>query len=195
MKKLLMLALLVLSCGVAAAQTAGTITFTLEATANGATVTPKLTWSTTPAASSCVGALGWAGAKAAAGTETLAATNKSATYRLDCTWTDGTAALSWTPPTTNTDGSALTDLKGVRVNYGTSATALTQTRNVDVPAVTTSFTGLPPATYFFTVTVLTNAGAESAPSNLVSKAVGSATGTKSVALSVNIPNPVVLTVQ
>ncbi len=33
----------------------------------------------------------------------------------------GTATLSWTPPTQNTDGSPLTDLAGYRVYWGTSS--------------------------------------------------------------------------
>ena len=38
----------------------------------------------------------------------------------------GTALLDLTVPTRNTDGSALTDLAGVRIYYGTSSTNLTQ---------------------------------------------------------------------
>jgi hypothetical protein len=34
---------------------------------------------------------------------------------------DGTALLSWTPPTENTDNSALTDLAGYKIYYGSFA--------------------------------------------------------------------------
>ena len=38
--------------------------------------------------------------------------------RRCCRSANGTATVSWTPPTTNTDGSALTNLAGYRVAYG-----------------------------------------------------------------------------
>ena len=48
----------------------------------------------------------------------------------------GTATVSWTPPTTNTDGSALTDLAGYRVAYGRAATELDQSAAVDNAGLT-----------------------------------------------------------
>ena len=45
--------------------------------------TPTLTWSTSPAASSCVASGQWSGEKGAAGSETLPAITESATYNLD----------------------------------------------------------------------------------------------------------------
>jgi Putative Ig domain len=52
---------------------------------------------------------------------------------------NGSAALSWTAPTQNTDGSALTDLAGYRVYHGTSPSALSDV--VQVPGATsTSYT-------------------------------------------------------
>ena len=45
--------------------------------------------------------------------------------------TTGSAVVDLTPPTQNTDGSALTDLAGMRVYYGTSASSLTQV--LDLP--------------------------------------------------------------
>ena len=51
--------------------------------------------------------------------------------------TNGSATLSWTPPTQNTDGSALTNLAGYRILYGTSASALTQTIEIANPGLAT----------------------------------------------------------
>lgn len=87
--------------------------------------------------------------------------------------TCGGAQLSWTAPTQNTDGSALTNLAGFRIVYGTSATALAQTVQVANAGVTTyCITGLSPATYYFAVKAYTPT-AESANSNVVSKVISS----------------------
>src|SRR4029453_5899928 len=40
---------------------------------------------------------------------------------------NGSATLSWTPPTRNTDGTTLTNLPGYRIYYGTSSGSLTRT--------------------------------------------------------------------
>jgi hypothetical protein len=86
--------------------------------------------------------------------------------------TTGSATVSWSAPTTNSDGSALTDLAGYRVYYGESATALTQSVNIS-SASTTSYVvqGLASGTWYFAVTAVTNTGAESARSAVVSKTV------------------------
>jgi len=78
----------------------------------------------------------------------------------------------WVPPTTNTDGSPLTDLTGFTISYGTSQAAMTQT--IAVPSATTiSYTvqGLGSGTWYFTVTAYTSVGAQSAPSDVASKTI------------------------
>lgn len=174
----------------AEAQTVGTITFAVEVTtaANGSVI-PKATWSTQPAATSCTASSGWTGTKAASGSEALSAVSKSTVYRIDCTWADNQAKLTWTPPTTNTDGSALTDLAGYRVYYGTNSSALNQVQTVaSAGATTATVTALAAGTWYFALEAFTAAGAESLPSTVVSKTTGSAAGSKSVTLAVNIPN-------
>ena len=47
----------------------------------------------------------------------------------------GTVTLSWTPPTTNSDGSPLTDLAGYRIVYGTASRTYTQSLTIGAPAV------------------------------------------------------------
>lgn len=84
----------------------------------------------------------------------------------------GSATLSWTPPTQNSDGSALTTLAGYRVSYGASATELTQTVQVSNPGASNyTVNDLSPGTYYFTVRAYTSTGTESDQSNTVSKAV------------------------
>lgn len=85
---------------------------------------------------------------------------------------NGRAALSWTAPTENTDGSALTNLAGYRIAYGTSATAMTQTVQVSNPSVTSYLVdNLSPGTYYFSVRAYTTNGTQSSNSNVSSKVV------------------------
>ena len=82
------------------------------------------------------------------------------------------ASLQWTPPTQNTDGSALTNLAGYRVLYGASATQLTQTIQVANAGMSAYVVdNLAPGTYYFAVRAYTSSGAESANSNVASKVV------------------------
>ena len=85
---------------------------------------------------------------------------------------NGGATLSWTPPTSNTDGTALTNLAGYRISYGTSSAAMTQTVQVSNPGVTNyTLSNLSPGTYYFSVRAYTSNGTESANSNVSSKIV------------------------
>ncbi|MBI5549492.1 MAG: fibronectin type III domain-containing protein, partial [Deltaproteobacteria bacterium] len=85
----------------------------------------------------------------------------------------GSAVLSWDAPTTFTDGSALTDLTGYRIYYGTSSGSYATTVNVSNPAaVSYTISNLPGgATYHFIVTALSASGGESAFSSEASKAI------------------------
>lgn len=80
--------------------------------------------------------------------------------------------VSWSAPTTNTNGSALTDLAGYRVYYGTSPGTLSQ--SVDVPtagAIDYVVQGLKTGTWYFAVVAYTNTGLESTRSTVVSKTI------------------------
>ena len=84
----------------------------------------------------------------------------------------GTAALSWTPPTTNIDGTGLTDLAGYRIHYGTSVGTYPNTIDVDTPAITSFVVeNLPSGNYFFVVTAYAISGNESPFSNVASKSI------------------------
>ena len=83
----------------------------------------------------------------------------------------GTATLTWTAPTTNADGSPLTDLAGFKIHYGTSSGSYTQT--IDAGNVTTYQVSSIPrgATYYFVVTACNQGGVESDPSSEGSKTI------------------------
>jgi len=84
----------------------------------------------------------------------------------------GSATLSWSVPTQNTDGTPLTDLSGYHIYYGTSASALTTTITL-ASAGETSYvvTGLAPGTYYFAVVAYNSAGIDSPESNVASKTI------------------------
>src|SRR5262249_32768130 len=103
-------------------------------------------------------------------------------YTLTCAGTGGnavasttvtvrTAALSWTAPTQNTDGSALTNLAGYKVYWGPSSRNYTQNASVNGASATSFTASLTPGTWFFATTAFDSTGAESAKSNEVSKTV------------------------
>lgn len=93
---------------------------------------------------------------------------ESTTESRACT---GSASLSWTPPTRNTDGT-LSGLAGYRVSYGTSPNALTQTVQISNASATSyAVSNLTPGTYYFAVRAYNSTGGESANSNVVSKVV------------------------
>lgn len=84
----------------------------------------------------------------------------------------GSATVSWTPPTLNEDGSALTTLAGHRIRYGTSRTALNQTITVSNIGVTRYVVpNLTAGTWYFGVQAYNRGGQESDLSSLASKTI------------------------
>lgn len=185
MKKSALLIVLFLAAGAVQAQTAGVVTLRANSTSATGSMVPVLTWSTNPVATRCTASGGWSGTKAASGTQTLTSISASTNYTLTCTWGAGSATVNWTAPTTNTDGSTLTNLASFRVHYGTSASALSQTSNVsDVTQRSTTISSLSAGTWYFAVRAVNTAGTESASSNVASKAVTGATAAKTVAITI-----------
>lgn len=85
---------------------------------------------------------------------------------------NGSATLSWLPPTTNTNGTALTNLAGYQIKYGTNSGALSQTVQVANPGLTTYvISNLSPGTYYFGTLAYTSTGTQSKLSSLVSKTI------------------------
>jgi hypothetical protein len=84
----------------------------------------------------------------------------------------GSATLSWQPPTSNTDGSPLTNLAGFVVRYGTSLNQLATEVRINNPGLTTYVVSeLTPATWYFQVSAFNSAGVESKPSATASKTI------------------------
>lgn len=84
----------------------------------------------------------------------------------------GSATLKWQPPTSNTDGSPLTNLAGYVIRYGTSLGGLSTEVRVANPGLTTYMVSeLTPATWYFQVSAYNTSGVESAPSATASKTI------------------------
>ena len=86
--------------------------------------------------------------------------------------TNGSATLHWTAPTTNVDGSPLTNLAGYTIYYGNSATSMTQSAQISDPA-TTSYviSGLTAGTWYFEIIAVNSADVDSPASAAVSKTI------------------------
>ena len=85
----------------------------------------------------------------------------------------GSATVSWTPPTQNSDGSALTNLAGYRIAYGRSATVLDRSISLSNPSLSTALVeNLSSGTWYFAVSAVNSQGGSSIPSNVASKTIG-----------------------
>ena len=95
----------------------------------------------------------------------------------------GQATLSWVAPSTNEDGTPLTDLAGYKIYYGTASGSYTQ--NVDAGNVTTyTFNSLNDGqTYYFVATAYNLARFESSYSNEISKIIPSSTQTYTLSVT------------
>jgi hypothetical protein len=86
----------------------------------------------------------------------------------------GTASvtLSWTPPTQNEDGSALTDLAGYEVRYGRDQGDLNQSVQLTNPSLNTFVVdSLSSGTWFFAVRSVNSSGVVSVLSGIATKTV------------------------
>ena len=82
----------------------------------------------------------------------------------------GSATLSWSPPTSNVDGTPVTNLAGYRVKYGQLASNLSETLSVPSPGITSVvIENLSAGTWYFAVSAYTTANIESDLSNLAQK--------------------------
>jgi hypothetical protein len=75
----------------------------------------------------------------------------------------GSALLSWTPPTRNTDGTVLTDLAGFRVYWGTVAGTYPNSVTIQNPGLSSYVVDqLTPGTWYFVTSAVNTRGTESA---------------------------------
>lgn len=82
--------------------------------------------------------------------------------------TTASVTLNWGAPTQNTDGTALQDLAGYRIRYGTSQGNLGTTVQVTSGVNSAQIDNLSSGTWYFSITAYSSAGTESTASNAVS---------------------------
>ena len=76
------------------------------------------------------------------------------------------ATLTWTAPTTNTNGTPLTDLAGYIIGYGNSSKNYTTTVPIYNPTLTTYvINNLAPGVYYFAMKAVNSSGVQSVYSN------------------------------
>jgi hypothetical protein len=74
----------------------------------------------------------------------------------------GSVTLSWVPPTTNSDGTAINDLAGYRIYYGQRSDTLDETIVIANPGTSRWVVeDLTPATWYFSMASYDSAGLES----------------------------------
>jgi Calx-beta domain len=84
----------------------------------------------------------------------------------------GSVILSWNAPAENTNGTALTNLAGYDIFYGTNSSQLTQAISIDtVGLLTYVISNLSSGTWYFEVVALNSAGVASVPSGIVSATI------------------------
>jgi hypothetical protein len=85
---------------------------------------------------------------------------------------NGSATLSWLPPTQNQDGSALTNLAGYKVHWGTSSGSYTNNVTINNPGITSYLVeNLVPGRYYFALSAFTSSGLTSNFSNEGTKSI------------------------
>jgi hypothetical protein len=86
--------------------------------------------------------------------------------------TTGAATVNWHPPTQNTNGSAITNLAGYTIMYGTNKSNLTSSVKLANPGLTSYVVeNLSAGTYYFGVSAYNSAGGSSSVSSIVSKTI------------------------
>jgi hypothetical protein len=83
----------------------------------------------------------------------------------------GAVTLNWAAPTSNADGSALTDLKSYKILYGQDASNLNQSKQIPSTVNSAVIDNLSSGTWYFAVVSVNASGVESAPTNVASAAI------------------------
>jgi hypothetical protein len=165
---------------------------TVTISANPRTVTQGSTtvinWSSSNA-KACTGTGAWTGSEGLSGTRSTGALTTDVTFALTCTGAGGSASqsttvsvtaapvsgdatLSWSAPTTNTNGTPVSALTGYHLYYGSSASELTKSIAISGAATDKyEITGLTAGTWYFAVAADASDGTESAKSAVGSKTI------------------------
>jgi hypothetical protein len=85
--------------------------------------------------------------------------------------TTGSATLSWSAPTTNTDGSPLVNLAGYKIYYGTSSNSLSSSISVSIGLSTYVISNLSSGIWYFAISAMNSSGVESSLSSIASKTI------------------------
>lgn len=154
-----------------ASTTGGTATFSASGLPSWASVNPSTGEISGTPGSSNVGMTGDITISASDG----GGTASLGPFKIDVTAAaagTGSATLSWTVPTQNTNGTPVTNLAGYHIYYGTSPDALNKVINVP-EANTTEYeiSNLSSGTYYFAITAYNSLGVDSADSNVGSKTI------------------------
>jgi hypothetical protein len=123
--------------------------------------------------SGCGGASGSSGATPiAAGSQNGGITTNNGGTSGSTGGSTGSATLSWRAPDTNTDGTALTNLAGYYIHYGTHRGNLDQLIKIATVGLSTYvIDNLASGTYYFAISSYSTAGVESTLSASVSKKI------------------------
>jgi len=159
---------LVLTATPTSVTTGGSSTLQWTAT-NAVSCTPTGAWPGNPGVTGAQST----GPLTATTTYTLACTNgagATATASVTITVASGSANLSWTAPTQNTNGTPVTPLSGYVIYYGQTQSQLLDTKAVSGATTTTaSVTGLTAGTWYFEVAAVAADGTQSPPSSAGTK--------------------------
>lgn len=81
---------------------------------------------------------------------------------IACSASNGTATLTWVPPTRNTNGEPLTDLAGYYIYFGQSPKMMDHVIQLRDPGVRSYVVkGLGPGDYYFSIVAYTAGGVQS----------------------------------
>jgi len=142
--------------------------------------TATLTW-LAENASACDASGGWTGSRVVSGSETVGPIYGSTAFTLSCEGAGATVVetvridvlgqitMQWDPPERNVDGSALTDLAGFDLYYGSASGAYEASEHIGDASATSLTVTLPSGTYFFALTATDRDGNESGFSNEIQR--------------------------
>ena len=83
----------------------------------------------------------------------------------------GTVTLNWTAPTTNTDGTPVSDIAGYKITYGAGGRSQPQSAFVANARTSYTFQNLSPGVWHFAVSAYTTGGVQGESSAMVSTSV------------------------
>ena len=203
MKRLFALFSIILIIFGAYGQSTPTVILNSSVDSNISPVTPTLTWSsngvTSCTASSSPTDPKWSGTVATSGSLAVGPITTTTVYTLTCSSiTDTNATFSWSPPTTNTDGTPLTDLAGFKLYSGANGVGTLVTTITSPSATSYQLTGLAVGNYSWYLTAYNSSNIESGPSNNATKSIvagGSAAQNVTVQITKKSAPPTKLTVQ